>query len=190
MPQRRCDRCGRLPQKELCIRCFNDHVLPWDPAWEPLVLGTFETTDDVTKKAATEGCKVYVNATYQVLVRDNGTGAFGPMLHLSIKRRDQKPIRDWRDFQRIKNELAGPDAEAVELFPAESRLVDTANQYHLWVFKEFTFPFGFSSGRVLLDAHEGGDSKQRPFADPPPDVLSKEEVDRRVQEKYGGKEAP
>jgi hypothetical protein len=55
---------------------------------------------------------------------------------LSIRRNDRKPIRDWRHFQRIKNELVGSEREALELFPAESRLVDEANQYHLWVLPE------------------------------------------------------
>jgi hypothetical protein len=37
-------------------------------------------------------------------------------------------VHDWRDLQRIKNQLVGPECEAVELYPAESRKVDTANQ--------------------------------------------------------------
>lgn len=60
----------------------------------------------------------------------------GGLVWLSIRRNDRKPIRDWRHFQRIKNELVGPEREGVELFPAESRLVDEANQYHLWVLPE------------------------------------------------------
>lgn len=53
--------------------------------------------------------------------------------HLSIRRQDRGPIRDWRHMQRIKNELCGEDAEGVELYPAESRLVDEANQFHLYI---------------------------------------------------------
>lgn len=59
-------------------------------------------------------------------------GGAGPVAHLSIRRADRKAARDWRDFQRIKNDIAGRDAEAVELYPAEERVVDTANQFHLW----------------------------------------------------------
>jgi len=29
--------------------------------------------------------------------------------------------------------IVGEEHEAFEVYPAESRLVDTANQYHLWV---------------------------------------------------------
>ncbi len=91
--------------------------------------------------------RVYANSRYQVVVRANGS-----TVYLSIKRLDQLPIRNWRDLQRIKNELVGPECEGFEIFPAESRLVDTANQYHLWVFTdpEIRLPFGFDGGRNVL----------------------------------------
>lgn len=57
-------------------------------------------------------------------------------MHLSFKRRDRAAVRDWRHFQAIKNEVAGHDREAVEVFPAEMNLVDAANEYHLWVLPE------------------------------------------------------
>lgn len=47
------------------------------------------------------------------------------------------------DAQRIKNELLGDEYEACELYPAESRLVDGANQFHLWAING-QFPFGFA----------------------------------------------
>lgn len=53
--------------------------------------------------------------------------------HITFKRNDRAAVRDWRHFQAIKNEVVGADREAVEIFPAESELVDAANQYHLWV---------------------------------------------------------
>lgn len=71
------------------------------------------------------------------------------LVHLSIRRNDRAPVRDWRMFQRIKNELTDPECEAVELYPAESRLVDTSNQYHLWVFAPgFKMPVGFGERLV------------------------------------------
>ena len=45
-------------------------------------------------------------------------------------------IKDWRHFQQIKNEIAGEEREAVEIYPAESRKVDTSNKWHLWVLPE------------------------------------------------------
>lgn len=68
-----------------------------------------------------------------------------PIVHLSIKRHDKKPVHDWRHLQQqIKNELVGRECEGVELYPAESRLVDEANQFHLFVVEDPTFrwPFG------------------------------------------------
>lgn len=92
--------------------------------------------------------EVWINSRYQVNIdRSPEIGEGWPkMIHLSIKRRDKEVIHDWRDLQRIKNELIGPEHEAVELYPAESRLVDAANQYHLWVLAEpgVRFPFGWT----------------------------------------------
>lgn len=79
----------------------------------------------------------------------------GPLVHLSIKRIDQAPVHDWRDLQRIKDELIGPECEAVELYPANSRLlVDTSNQFHLWCSRDasFRFPFGFGDRLVTDDS--------------------------------------
>ena len=90
---------------------------------------------------------VFMNDTYRVRLRNAP-----PFVQLDISRHDGEPCTNWRDFQQIKNELIGPECEGVELFPADSRLVDTANQYHLWVIPDssYRFPFGYSS-RLVLD---------------------------------------
>lgn len=100
--------------------------------------------------------RFFRNDKYQVAVRAVEWEGVGKMVHLSIKRSDREPIHDWRDLQEIKNALVGPECEGVELYPAESRLYDTANQFHLWVFvnSEIRFPFGFHSGRHVLGAEE------------------------------------
>lgn len=67
--------------------------------------------------------------------------AHNGMIHISYHRRDRAPIRDWRVGQRIKDEIAGPEWEGLELYPAQSRVVDTSNEYHLWCFP--SLPFGF-----------------------------------------------
>ncbi len=51
---------------------------------------------------------------------------------ISIRRHDNAPCHNWRDFQEIKNQLLGPDHNMVEVYPSESRLLDTDNVYHLW----------------------------------------------------------
>ncbi len=53
---------------------------------------------------------------------------------LAIKRSDKDTIRSWRILQDIKNALVGEDATAVEIYPKETEVTDTANMYHLWVF--------------------------------------------------------
>jgi hypothetical protein len=56
-----------------------------------------------------------------------------PLWHLTICRLDKAPARDWQAFQAIKNEIVGPEYEAIEMYPAQSRLMDVTNRYHLWV---------------------------------------------------------
>jgi hypothetical protein len=82
--------------------------------------------------------------------------------YLSIRSNDRHWRHDWRHLQRIKNELLGTDVEAVELYPAVSRLVDDANQWHLWALPAGEqFPFGFSESDQDDNALAGG-WKQRP----------------------------
>jgi hypothetical protein len=76
-------------------------------------------------------------------------GAWPHMIWLSIKTKERDAIKDWRDLMRIKNELAGTACEAVELYPNEGRLIDTSNQFHLWVFPPgLCFPFGYMARDV------------------------------------------
>ena len=80
-------------------------------------------------------CEYYVNDLYQVQVQPCPEQE--GMLHINIRRRDGSiTLRDWRHFQQIKNEIAGPEREAFEIYPAESRKVDTSNKFHLWVLPE------------------------------------------------------
>lgn len=106
---------------------------------------------------------IYLNSLYQVNIRYRGDRPpFGEVIELSIKRRDKAPLSDWRDIQRIKTELVGAEAEMVQLFPAESRHVDTSNQYFFFAFPQYRFPFGFND-RFLSEDETMGNT-QRPFA--------------------------
>lgn len=109
---------------------------------------------------------VMVNSRYQVNINRYKHNDGGPdMVHLSIKRRDKEAVgvERFRDFQRIKNELVGPECEAIELYPSESRLVDSANQYHLWAIDDaaFRWPIGFDERLVV--GPTDGPAKQQPF---------------------------
>tara|TARA_R100001530_G_scaffold135544_2_gene113019 strand:+ start:142 stop:651 length:510 start_codon:yes stop_codon:yes gene_type:complete len=113
-------------------------------------------------------CEVYVNDIYQVNVQRNEKADYmvrepsmkGKMTYLSIKRLDKKSIHDWRHLQEIKNELCGEDCEAIEIYPVEKRLVDTANQYHLFVFpKGYQIGFGWTHRSIMTEHKEGGFGK-------------------------------
>jgi len=91
--------------------------------------------------------------------------------HISIKRNDNRALTDWRHFQWIKNQICGDESEGIEIYPAESRLVDGADQYHIWVVenKGFIFPFGFFE-RVVTQKQFFGET-QRKF---PPNRMPKD----------------
>lgn len=122
--------------------------------------------------------EVWKNRTHTVLVglrnhAANGRPTRDGWIHLSIRREDRKAECDWRIFQRIKNEIAGHDREAVQLFPATKRVLDTSNQYHLWVApRQFVIGIGQIDGEVSEKVV--GKAVQRPFAvdDPLRDLVS------------------
>lgn len=105
--------------------------------------------------------------------------ADGSVAEISVRRNDRRPIRDWRDFQRIKNDIAGAECEAVELYPAMGRIMDTANQFYLWVLPPGErFPFGYDLAEPnLQDHHPGLGSVQRALPEdwPETDVTHREE---------------
>jgi len=64
-------------------------------------------------------------------------------------------------MQEIKNQICGCEAEGVELYPAESRLVDQANQYHIWVLNGAMWPVGWATRVVDYDDADDLGGKQR-----------------------------
>ncbi len=68
------------------------------------------------------------NGVFSVLDRMDISGA----RHLAIS--SLSGIRPtWPEAQRIKNELAGAEATAIEVYPPQSEVIDQADMYHLWV---------------------------------------------------------
>lgn len=57
----------------------------------------------------------------------------------------------WPEAQRIKDELAGEDATAVEVYPPRAEVVDGADMYHLWIVP----PLAFSLSRVPTSTEAG-----------------------------------
>lgn len=101
-----------------------------------------------TDERSTPGRVLFGNGYWTVLV-EAPEGPEGPV-HLSIHDRTRSTRHDWRDFQRIKDELVGAEREAFELYPAASRVVDTSNEYHLWVLAAGeAIPVGWVQGKVM-----------------------------------------
>lgn len=80
---------------------------------------------------------LWLNKRYLVMVAPREGG----VTQLLVQRTDGQAKRNWHDLQAIKNEIAGPERVAVEVFPADSQLVDGAHVTHLWVLPEdFALP--------------------------------------------------
>lgn len=93
--------------------------------------------------------------------------SWGKVEHVTITRRDPKLPANivtnngtgeltWAEKQQIKDELFGADRVAIEVFPAEDRMVNTADVYHLWVFdKHFKIPFGIHPKEYIPAVNRG-----------------------------------
>lgn len=147
-----------------------------DTAWQPM--RQIPMSPAVQRAHASIGMdpadmQTWANDDYEAFVKplppeDEAAGGLVG-IHLSVKRYDRQPCHNWRHLQQIKNEVIGPEREAVELYPAESRIVDNANQFHLWVLPEDAiFPVGFPAGFFLTDDEiatfnaNGDKSRQEP----------------------------
>lgn len=109
--------------------------------WEPMQRGALPPEELERARKITEAAgqpynppdEVWVSDEYQCFVKYLEERGKGGLISLSIKRNDAKPAHDWRELQAIKNEVAGWEREAIEIYPAEARLVDEADQTWLWV---------------------------------------------------------
>jgi len=153
--------------------------------WKPLVMvDDFEmdALPDSHRHLMTRFGEIWMNNRYQVIKSEAGsvvmpdTEEERSIVHLSIKRIDKKPIHLWRDLLRIKNELVGDECDAIELYPRMSRLVDSSNQYHLFVFPEgYHFPIGFND-RFVKDG-DGTTDADKPRQQPIPTWYGEETND-------------
>lgn len=84
--------------------------------------------------------KVFQNNKYIVFVFRNHLRDGKFYDKVMVRRSDAEPIYSWNDLYRIKNELFGPEIEAVQFMPKVSELVDDANLY--WFFVEKIVPNG------------------------------------------------
>lgn len=75
--------------------------------------------------------QAWANDIYAVLIRKLPGGH----MHFAIRSTTGREP-PWADLQRIKNEIAGTEAYGVQFCPPESRLIDAADMYHLWIYPE------------------------------------------------------
>lgn len=166
-----------MSKKTHLVRDARKKVIPESSTWEPMheipVPDGNWPPDEIPVRA-------YMNNIYQVWVYECPSSTDPtrpPLTHLSIKRHDRGAAKDWRHFQRIKNEICGKECEGVEIYPAESRLCDTSNQYHLWVLPVgMGIPFGYTGRCVTNEGIDG--AVQRPFEPGcvPEDAMSQDQI--------------
>lgn len=87
------------------------------------------------------------NNLYVVLIRPFTDEQGKRMKHLAIRTASQLEP-PWRDLQRIKNEICGEEATAVQVMPPGSELIDEADMYHMWVISE-RLPFTLAYRRAV-----------------------------------------
>lgn len=101
------------------------------PVWQPMAKTDLSYPEP--------GVEIWENEIYSVTVRRQPSGwpmgAGGAWVQLGVHAHDGSARHDWREYQKIKNDICGPEWEAIELYPAESRLLDPSNYYMLWCAK-------------------------------------------------------
>ena len=80
--------------------------------------------------------QVHRNRVFAVLVRMDHSGA----IHLAVS--NLSGVRPtWPEMQRIKDDIAGPNVTAIEVYPPKAEVVDEADMFHIWVIRG-KLPFG------------------------------------------------
>jgi hypothetical protein len=143
--------------------------------WKPLVecekkepdTDAKKKLDDLMNLKGWNNFTIWANDKYvvnreEIPAEDHGFEG-SKLIWLSIKNVDGSDRHNWREFQWIKNEICGPEWEAIEIYPSEKRLVDSANQYHLFCIPPpNVIPCGFWKREVMNEQIETG-TNQTPF---------------------------
>jgi hypothetical protein len=85
--------------------------------------------------------QAFRNNRYTVMIYANARTTHGRVTQVLIQNHLDEPIKNhWSEIQRIKNELFGKEATAIEYFPAESELIDQHNIYWIFIFPDGVVP--------------------------------------------------
>lgn len=103
--------------------------------------GKFKQIDFSVAENVPDGMtRVFKNNHYVVMIFDDKKMTV-PFLEnefsavqAMVQRHDDKPIPNhWSELQKIKNEIFGTEAVAIEYYPEAKNLIDMANIYWLWL---------------------------------------------------------
>lgn len=73
------------------------------------------------------------NRVFAVLVRDVRFA-----VHLAVSSlTGDRPT--WHEMQRIKSDLAGPNATGIEVYPPDAEIIDAADMFHIWIVSDLPF---------------------------------------------------
>lgn len=101
--------------------------------WHPLEHVPLHPADVERMRAATgELLEAFNNNVYSVQVFTRHRLRPGT-LQLVVRRHDGQDGIPWDDLQRIKNEICGRNAVALEVYPRADQFVNDANLRHLFV---------------------------------------------------------
>lgn len=96
------------------------------------IFDEFEDQTEIAREKFSQ-CRIgkysgfFVNSIYSVQKYEkNGVYLLG------IRRHDESVNVSWRDKQKIKNAILGKNGVAIEFFPPEEELTDSANMFWLW----------------------------------------------------------
>lgn len=84
--------------------------------------------------------RAYQNNRYLVQVHDNRMTSHGPAILAHIMRLDGQPVHNWPELQRVKNEVFGNHATAIEYYPPAREVIDVCNIYWLWIYPDGVIP--------------------------------------------------
>jgi len=127
----------------------------WEPLWPGKQMGTdwpepIDAMVRTTEVWVNDKCQVLVydypprdhtrqgkglpeGVTHKQMVEELGLQNWPQIVELSLKLNTREPWQDWRDFYRIKSELCGTACWGMQMYPPQAELLDTANQYHMYV---------------------------------------------------------
>ncbi len=96
--------------------------------WGPWEVITFPAGSIGPRGWCSEITTAHKNRVFSVLERAAGEG----VTHYAVASLSgERPT--WWEMQRIKDELAGEDATAVEVYPPHAEIMDEADMFHIWV---------------------------------------------------------